>query len=120
MQKVNIQEKFGQFQDLWSPKIVGALNGQEIKLAKLEGELVWHSHENEDEMFYVVKGSLIIEFRDRTETLSKGELIIVPKGVEHKPIAKEEVWIILFEPAQIKHTGEVDHELTVTKFEDIR
>lgn len=96
MQKINLQDKFNQFQDHWSPKIIGALNGQEVKLVKVEGEFVWHSHTEEDEMFFVVKGTLVIEFRDRIETLSEGEMIIVPKGVEHKPMAKEEVWIMLF------------------------
>lgn len=120
MQKVNIQDKFNLFEELWSPKIIGALNGQEVKLAKVKGEFVWHNHENEDEMFFVIKGTLNIEFRDRIETISEGEMIIVPKGVEHKPVAKEEVWIMLFEPAQISHTGTVNHELTVRKFEDIR
>ncbi|MFT6808443.1 MAG: mannose-6-phosphate isomerase-like protein (cupin superfamily) [Saprospiraceae bacterium] len=120
MQKVNIDQKFAQFQDLWSPKIIGALNGQEVKLAKVQGEFIWHSHADEDELFYIIKGTLIMEFRDRSEILLEGEMIIVPKGVEHRPVAEEEVWILLFEPAQTKHTGEVEHELSVKEYEDIR
>jgi mannose-6-phosphate isomerase-like protein (cupin superfamily) len=120
MQKVNIDQKFAQFQDLWSPKIIDALNGQEVKLAKVQGEFIWHSHADEDELFYVIKGTLIMEFRDRSEILLEGEMIIVPKGVEHRPVAEEEVWILLFEPAQTKHTGEVEHELSVKEYEDIR
>jgi mannose-6-phosphate isomerase-like protein (cupin superfamily) len=120
MQKVNIDQKFAQFQDLWSPKIIGALNGQEVKLAKVQGEFIWHSHADEDELFYVIKGTLIMEFRDRSEILLEGDMIIVPKGVEHRPVAEEEVWILLFEPAQTKHTGEVEHELSVKEYEDIR
>jgi len=117
--KINLKEKFNQFNDHWSPKIVGELNGQEVKLAKLKGEFVWHDHKDEDEMFYIVKGELKIEFRDKIVTLKEGEMIIVPKGVEHKPIAEEEVWIMLFEPANIKHTGDVEHELTVKKFDKL-
>lgn len=109
---INIKEKLSLFNDQWTPKIIGELNGQHVKLAKLKGEFVWHAHENEDELFYVVKGSLIIELRDTTVTLNEGEMYIVPRGVEHKPIAHEEVHIMLFEPAVIKHTGDVKHELT--------
>ena len=119
MEKVNLNEKFGLFNDHWSPKVVGELNGQEVKLAKLKGEFVWHDHANEDEMFFIVKGILKIEFRDKTIELHPGEMLVVPKGVEHKPIAEEEVWVMLFEPAAIKHTGDVQHELTVEKFEKI-
>ena len=119
MNVINLDQKFSLFQDQWSPKVVAELNGQEVKLAKVEGEFVWHDHEDEDELFFVVKGELIIEFRDRTEVIKAGEMIVVPRGVEHKPIAKEEVWIMLFEPAQIKHTGEVEHELTVKDYDKI-
>lgn len=119
MSVINLNEKFGLFKDQWSPKIIGELNGQEVKIAKVQGEFVWHDHEHEDELFFVIKGTLQIEFRDRTETIKEGEMIVVPKGVEHKPIAEEEVWIMLFEPANIKHTGEVDHDLTVEKYEKI-
>ena len=119
MEKVNLNEKFGLFNDHWSPKIVGELNGQEVKLAKLKGEFVWHDHANEDEMFFIVKGVLKLEFRDKTIELHPGEMLVVPKGVEHKPIAEEEVWVMLFEPAAIKHTGDVQHELTVEQCEKI-
>lgn len=119
MNVINLDQKFSLFQDQWSPKVIAELNGQEVKLAKVQGEFVWHDHENEDELFFVVKGELTIEFRDRTEVIKAGEMIVVPRGVEHKPIAKEEVWIMLFEPAQIKHTGEVEHELTVKDYDKI-
>ena len=116
---VNLNQKFSLFQDQWSPKVVGELNGQHVKLAKLEGEFVWHDHKDEDELFMVIKGKLKIEFRDRMEEINEGEFIIVPRGVEHKPIAEEEVWIMLFEPAAIKHTGDVEHELTVKEYEKL-
>ncbi|KOF03668.1 cupin domain-containing protein [Roseivirga seohaensis] len=112
--KANISEKFSKFSAHWTPKIIGELNGQLVKLAKLKDDFVWHSHENEDEMFLVWKGTLIMEFRDRTETIKEGEMIIVPKGVEHNPRTEngEEVWVMLFEPAATQHTGEVQHERT--------
>ncbi|MEL6251585.1 MAG: cupin domain-containing protein [Bacteroidota bacterium] len=119
MNVINLDQKFSLFQDQWSPKVIAELNGQEVKLAKVQGEFVWHDHEREDELFFVVKGELTIEFRDRTEVIKAGEMIVVPRGVEHKPIAKEEVWIMLFEPTQIKHTGEVEHELTVKDYDKI-
>ena len=119
MDKININQKFNQFTDHWSPKIIGQLNGQDVKLAKLKGEFVWHDHANEDEMFMVMKGKLIIEFRDKTVELNEGEMVVVPRGVEHRPIAEEEVWIMLFEPSDIKHTGDVEHKITVKKFEKI-
>ena len=119
MEVVNIKEKFSLFNERWSPKIIGQLNGQDVKIAKLQGEFVWHDHKDEDELFYIIKGTLQIEFRDKTSTLNEGEILVIPKGVEHKPIAKEEVWVLLFEPSNIKHTGEVDHELTKETFEKI-
>tara|TARA_R100000789_G_scaffold57577_1_gene55584 strand:- start:95 stop:463 length:369 start_codon:yes stop_codon:yes gene_type:complete len=112
MKKVNIQEKLDQFQDHWNPRIVGELNGQQVKLAKLKGEFIWHTHDEEDELFWVISGVLKIEFRDSSVTLNPGEFIIVPKGVEHKPIAENEVQVMLFEPAATKHTGNEEHELT--------
>ena len=112
MKKVNVPEKLELFHDHWSPRIVGELNGQQVKLAKLKGEFIWHSHQDEDEMFWIVKGKLIIEFRDKTVELNENEFLIVPKGVEHRPIAHEEVHVMLFEPAATKHTGEETHELT--------
>jgi len=119
MEVVNIKEKFTLFTEQWSPKIIGQLNGQDVKLAKLQGEFVWHDHKNEDELFYIIKGRLQIEFRDKMITLHEGDMLIIPKGVEHKPIAKEEVWVLLFEPSNIKHTGDVEHEFTKEKFEKI-
>ncbi len=108
MEKVNLSDKFALITEHWRPKVVGELNGQEVKLAKFQGEFPWHHHENEDEMFLAVKGSFRIEFRDRTVKLSPGEFVIVPRGVEHRPVADEEVEIILFEPAGVKNTGNVD------------
>ena len=119
MDVINIQEKFKLFSDLWSPKKVGELNGQQILLAKVKGEFVFHKHEFEDELFLVIKGVLKIELRDKTITLKEGEFYIVPKGVEHKPIAKEEVHILLFEPLSIKHTGDVVANITVETYESI-
>lgn len=112
MNKVNLSEKFAKFSDHWNPRIVGELNGQQVKLARLKGEFIWHSHEHEDEMFFIVKGSLKIKFRDKMVELQENEFFIVPKGVEHKPIAEEEVLVMLFEPASTAHTGKENHELT--------
>ncbi|MEO0895829.1 MAG: cupin domain-containing protein [Bacteroidota bacterium] len=111
----NIEEKFGLFSDHWSPRIAGELNGQYVKLAKVQGEMVWHSHEGEDELFLVIKGTLYMDFRDGTTTTTGvGEVLIIPKGVEHLPRTNgEEVWILLFEPKETLHTGDVEHELTV-------
>ena len=119
MQIVNIAEKFNLFTETWTPKIIGELNGQQVKLARLKGEFVWHSHADEDEMFFIIQGTLIIQFRDKTVTLNSGEMIIIPRGIEHNPIAVEEVLLMLFEPAQTKHTGDVIHELTQTTLEKI-
>ena len=119
MDVVNIKEKFTLFTEQWSPKIIGQLNGQDVKLAKLQGEFVWHDHKEEDELFYIIKGTLQIEFRDKMIELQEGDMLIIPKGVEHKPIAEEEVWVLLFEPSNIKHTGDVEHELTKEEFEKI-
>lgn len=117
MHKVNILEKLGVFNDYWSPKIIGELNGQHVKLAKFKGEFVWHKHENEDEMFLVIAGILKIEFRDKTVILNPGEFIIVPRGIEHKPVAEEEVSVMLFEPATTLNTGNIDNDLTKKKLE---
>ena len=119
MEKINISEKLGMFQDHWNPRIVGSLNGQDVKLAKLHGEFVWHSHEHEDELFYILQGTLIMKFRDKEVELNLGDMIIVPKGVEHSPFAKEEVHVMLFEPSDIKHTGDVEHKLTVKEYQKI-
>lgn len=110
--EINLEEKFNLFEEYWSPKIVGEMNGQFVKLAKLKGEFVWHNHENEDELFLVQKGSLTIRMRDKNVTLKEGEFFIVPKGVEHSPIAEEECHVILIEPKETAHTGKVKHELT--------
>src|SRR5687767_2161405 len=96
--KVNIAEKFELFNEYWSTKIIGELNGQQVKLVKLKGEFHFHHHEHEDELFYIVKGKLKMEYRDKTVELNEGEMIVVQRGVEHKPVADEEVWIMLFEP----------------------
>ena len=112
MKKINISQKLAQFKDHWNPRIIGELNQQHVKIAKLKGEFIWHKHDDEDEMFLVLKGTLKIEFRDRTETIQENEIIIVPKGVEHKPIAEQEVSIMLFEPATTINTGDLDNERT--------
>jgi mannose-6-phosphate isomerase-like protein (cupin superfamily) len=119
MEKVNIGEKLALISDHWNPRVVGELNGQHVKLVKFQGEFVWHDHAAEDEMFLVVRGSFRMDFRDRSVTLREGEFIIVPRGVEHRPVAEQEVEVMLFEPAQIKHTGDVESELTVHEFERI-
>jgi mannose-6-phosphate isomerase-like protein (cupin superfamily) len=108
--KTNIPEKLSLFNDHWNPRIVGELNGQYVKLAKLKGEFVWHKHDHEDEMFYVLKGVLMIEFRDKVVELHENEFIIVPRGVEHKPVAEEEVSVMLFEPKTTLNTGDVKGE----------
>ncbi len=117
MHKVNIAEKLALFTEHWSPKIVGELNGQHVKLAKFKGEFVWHKHDEEDEMFFVVKGSFRMEYRDKTIVLNEGEFLIVPRGTEHRPVADEEVSIMLFEPATTLNTGDADSELTKHKLD---
>ena len=119
MDVVNISEKFKLFNEHWTPKKIGELNGQQVLLAKLKGEFIWHSHEHEDELFMIIKGSLKIEFRDKTIELNEGEMYIIPKGVEHKPIAEKEVHVLLFEPLAIKHTGNITNKLTVNTFESL-
>jgi mannose-6-phosphate isomerase-like protein (cupin superfamily) len=119
MEKVNIREKLALISDHWNPRVVGELNGQHVKLVKFQGEFVWHDHAAEDELFLVVRGSFRMDFRDRSVTLSEGDFIIVPRGVEHRPVAEQEVEVMLFEPAQIKHTGDVESDLTVHEFERI-
>ena len=105
IKKVNISEKLGLFSEHWNPKIVGELNGQYVKLAKFQGEFIWHKHDNEDEMFLVLEGSFKMELRDKTIEINKGDFIIIPKGTEHKPCAEKEVQIMLFEPATTLNTG---------------
>ena len=113
MEKINIAAKFSLFSEYFSPKIVGDLNGQQVKLVKFKGPFVWHHHDNEDEMFYVVKGQFDMELRDKTVTIHEGEFIIIPRGIEHRPNAAEEVEIMLFEPATTLNTGNVINERTV-------
>ncbi len=112
MKKVNLAEKFSVISEHWRPKVVGELNGQEVKLVKFKGEFPWHHHEKEDELFMAIKGSFRIEYRDRSVELSPGEFLIVPRGVEHRPIADEEVEVLLFEPANVRNTGNVIDETT--------
>ena len=117
---INIDHKFDKFSEYWHPYIVGELNENYVKIAKLKGELVWHSHEQEDELFFVLSGTLMMDFRDnKTVATKQGELLIVPKGVEHRPWTQdgEEVRIMLIEPKTLKHTGEVKAEQTVEKLE---
>jgi mannose-6-phosphate isomerase-like protein (cupin superfamily) len=119
MHTINISEKLASFSDHWSPKIVGELNGQHVKLAKLKGEFIWHHHDHEDELFLVIKGTLRMQFRDREEIINEGEFIIVPAGVEHRPVGDEEVHILLFEPASTLNTGTVRNERTVENLDRI-
>jgi mannose-6-phosphate isomerase-like protein (cupin superfamily) len=112
-EKVNLAEKLTLFNDLWSPKVVGELNESHVKLVKLKGEFVWHHHEAEDELFLVVKGRLLIKLRDRQIELEEGEFVIIPRGVEHLPIAEEEVHVLLLEPKSTLNTGNVMSERTV-------
>jgi mannose-6-phosphate isomerase-like protein (cupin superfamily) len=119
VEKVNIAEKLSLFSEHWSPKIVGEVQGMHVKLVKLKGEFVWHHHENEDEMFFVVKGRMLLKFRDRDVWLDEGELIIVPRGVEHLPVAEEECHVMLIEPASVVNTGNVRNERTVANLEQI-
>ncbi|MDH5383231.1 MAG: cupin domain-containing protein [Candidatus Aminicenantes bacterium] len=117
MEKVNLNQKFKLFSELWTPKIVGELNGQYVKLAKAQGEFVWHKHDHEDEFFLVIKGPFTVKLRERNIRLDEGEFCIVPKGIEHKPVAEEEAHILVFEPKSTKHTGDVKSDLTVEKLE---
>jgi len=119
MEKVNIAQKFTQIREYWKPYIAAELNGQLVKLVKLKGEFVRHHHANEDEMFLVVKGRFRIEFRDRHVWLEEGEFIVVLRGVEHRPVAEEEAWILLFEPASTLNTGNVENELTQRELERV-
>jgi mannose-6-phosphate isomerase-like protein (cupin superfamily) len=119
MNKINIPEKLSLFSDYFNPRIVGELNGQQVKLVKFQGEFVWHHHDNEDELFLVLDGSFNMEFRDKTVTINKNEFLIVPKGVEHRPVAEKEVSILLFEPATTLNTGNTKGELTRETLEKI-
>lgn len=117
--KVNLKSKLQMFDDYWSPKIVGELNNQFVKLAKFKGEFVKHKHELEDELFYVIEGKLFIELKDKTLEVHAGEFVIIPKGIEHKPYAPEEVSVMLFEPAATLNTGNTTNELTISNLKKI-
>jgi mannose-6-phosphate isomerase-like protein (cupin superfamily) len=119
MEKVNLLEKFALFQDHWKPRVAGELNGQRVKLVKFKGPFIWHHHDVEDELFLVVSGRFRMELRDRHIWLEAGEFLIVPRGVEHRPVADEEVCVLLFEPAETLNTGNVQGDLTVEKLEYI-
>ena len=119
MEKVNIQDKLSLFSDYWNPRIVGELNNQHVKLVKFQGEFVWHKHDHEDELFYVVEGEFNMELRDKTFTLHQGEFLIVPRGVEHRPVAEKEVSIMLFEPNTTLNTGDASSKLTRSELERI-
>ena len=110
---INLSEKFSRFTDQWSPKIIAETNGQLVKLAKIEGKFVWHNHADEDELFYIVKGELLLKFKDREVLLTEGDLYVVPKGEDHLPIAEKECWVMLIEPKGTKHTGDTQTERTV-------
>jgi len=112
MEKINLAEKLAKIDDHWHPRVISELNGQHVKLAKLKGEFVWHHHETEDEMFLVIKGQLLMAFRDQMVSLGPGEMIVVPRGIEHKPIAEKEVEVMLFEPSTTLNTGNTRNELT--------
>jgi mannose-6-phosphate isomerase-like protein (cupin superfamily) len=119
MQAVNLAEKFATFDEYWTPKIIGELNGQYVKIAKFKGEFIWHSHDNEDEFFQVVKGNIQIHLKDKVVEISEGEFYVVPKGVEHKPVAIEEAHVMMFEPKSTEQTGGVESELKVDIAEQI-
>lgn len=113
MQAINLREKLAKFDDVYHPRVVAALNGQLVKVVKVEGAFPWHSHADEDELFWVLDGEMDLEFRDHVVHLGPGELCVVPRGVEHRPNAKARASVVLFEPASVRSTGEVDHEHTV-------
>jgi mannose-6-phosphate isomerase-like protein (cupin superfamily) len=117
--KVNISEKFAQFTDYWNPRIVGELNNHLVKLVKFQGEFVWHKHDNEDEMFMVMSGSFQMHLRDKIIDINKGDFIIIPKGIEHKPVAAEEVHVMLFEPGTLLNTGDQENEFTVKNLQHL-
>ena len=119
MEKVNLADKLSLINDYWNPRIAGELNGQQVKLVKFKGPFEWHHHENEDELFYVIKGNFDMEFRDKTITISEGEFLIVPRMTEHRPNAREEVEVMLFEPASTINTGNTINEKTVINLKHI-
>jgi mannose-6-phosphate isomerase-like protein (cupin superfamily) len=113
MERINLEDKFALFSDTWSPKVIGELNGQHVKLARIEGDFEWHHHEREDELFLVIEGSMVMQYRDREVVLQPGELVIVPRGVQHKPSSPDGAKILLFEPASTLNTGNATNERTV-------
>ncbi len=121
MKSINIKKKHAEFTQKWHPHQIAIVDDMQVLLAKLQGQFVWHAHENEDELFHVVKGTLYMQFRDRTEIVNEGEIIVVPKGVEHNPMTKngEEVHVLLFEKLSTAHTGAVQHEMTQTEYPKI-
>ncbi len=119
LEKINVMQKFSLFDEHWQPKLIAELNGQAVKLAKVKGEFVWHHHDDEDELFYVLKGALTMKLRDRDVVLNEGEMFVVPRGVEHKPVAEHEAWIMLFEPASTLNTGNLQNARTVQQPEHI-
>ena len=119
MDKINLAEKLSLFEDYWNPRVVADLNGQQVKLVKFLGEFVWHQHENEDEMFFVLKGKLDMELRDKTITIGPNEFLVVPRGTEHRPVAREEVWVMLFEPDTTLNTGNTQGAFTRENLEKI-
>jgi len=119
IEKVNIQEKLTKVNDYWNPRVIGELNGQQVKVTKLKGEFVWHKHDSEDEMFFIIKGELEMQLRDGSINIKPGEFIIIPKGMEHRPVARDEVHLILFEPASTLNTGNVRNDFTKEKLERI-
>ncbi len=119
MQKVNVAEKMNLFTDYFNPRILGELNGQQVKAVKFQGEFIWHHHDNEDEMFLVTKGSFTMQLRDKNIEINEGEFIVIPRGTEHRPVAENEVHILLFEPATTVNTGQQQHEFTRTQLEKL-
>jgi len=119
IEKGNIKDKLQKFSDHWNPKIIGELNGQHVKLSKFKGEFIWHKHDNEDELFLVISGSFVMELRDKNIELKEGDFIIIPKGTEHRPVAAEEVHVLLFEPANTVNTGDQTSDLTKQELEKI-
>lgn len=117
MEVINIKNKLGKFSDHFDPRIIAELNGQYVKLGKFKGEFVWHSHKDEDELFYVIKGNFFMDLRDKTVEIKEGEMIVIPKGIEHRPRADEEVHVMLFEPASTLNTGDVVNEMTKKELE---
>jgi mannose-6-phosphate isomerase-like protein (cupin superfamily) len=117
--KINLAAKFSRIHEYWTPYIAAELNGQHVKLVKVQGEFIFHHHENEDEMFLVVKGRFRMEYRDHEVWLEEGEFIVVPRGLEHRPVAEEECWILLFEPASTLNTGDVENDFTLRDLEKV-